>query len=106
MFAFCMSKRPTPKRPKPTPKRIRLPLPPEVILRINKYMSSPTSRLIQHLPLCTRDCTRDWNDYDERVLLYKKYKFFCYDRNCRPILFPTHWKSTDCQIFLEVVPYM
>ena len=65
-------------------------------------MSSPTSSLVKHVPVSTRD----WDDYEERLVLYKKYKFFCYAHNHRPILFPSHWRLIDCQIFLEVVPYM
>jgi hypothetical protein len=82
-------------------KPIRIPFPPEVILRINKYMSSPSS-LIQDIPVSTRD----WKEYEERLVIYKKYKFFCYERNLRPILFPTEWDSSMYQHFLEVVHYV
>lgn len=108
MFAFCMSnpnrkpQKPPPKPKRPNPRPIRLPLPPEVILRINKYMSSPSCIKYACLPVSTRD----WDDYEKRLVIYKKYKFFCYEHHLRPILFPTDWASNMCQIFLEIVPYM
>jgi hypothetical protein len=84
------------------PQPIKLPLPKEVILRINKYMSSPTSFLVKHVPVSTRD----WSDYDRCLHLHKQYKIYCYLHHITPMEFMSTWTSSDYELFLYVYPYM
>ncbi len=82
---------------------IKLPLPKEVILRINKYMSSPTSRLIRLIQHVVS--TRDWDDYDRCLRLHQQYKFSCYLHQLTPMMRVTTWSSSDYELFLNVYPY-
>ena len=85
------------------PQPIKLPLPKEVILRINKYMSSPSS-CIKYA--CLPVSTRDWSDYDRCLHLYKQYKFCCYLHHITPMMIMTTWTSSEYELFLYVYPYM
>jgi len=84
---------------------IKLPLPHEVILRINKYMSSPTSSLINCN--CLPVSTRDWDDYDRCLHLHQQYKYFCYLHKFPTMLMMLNWTSTDYELyFIYVYPSM
>ena len=73
---------------------IKIPLPKEVILRINKYMSSPTSFIVKDVPVSTRD----WHDYDRCLQLHKQYKLFCYIKNFPPMIVMLNWTSSDYEL--------
>ena len=82
---------------------IQLPLPHEVILRINKYLSSPTSFLVKHVPVSTRD----WNDYDRCLHLHQQYKFFCYVHKIPTMMIMLNWTSNDYELhFIYMYPSM
>ncbi len=82
---------------------IRLPLPPEVILRINKYMSSPTSTLVKDVPVSTRD----WVDYDRCLHLHQQHKYFCYLHKFPTMTVMLNWTSNDYELyFIYVYPSM
>lgn len=79
---------------------IKLHLPAEVVLRINKYMASPSSFINVQVS------TKDWDDYDKCLHLHKKYKLLCYIKKKEPIMFMEDWNSEVYELFLHVYPHM
>ena len=82
---------------------IQLPLPHDVILRINKYMSSSTSFLVKDVPVSTRD----WHDYDRCLHLHQQYKYFCYVHKFPTMMVMLNWTSDDYELhFIYMYPSM
>jgi hypothetical protein len=84
-------------------KPIQLHLPSEVVIQINKFMSSPSS-VIKYF--CVPVSNLDWDDYDRCLQVHKRYKLLCYIKKTEPMPLVVNWTSEDYELFLHVYSYI